>query len=94
MARRLWMVLIEDFDALYPSNHFRNQYIHEGKDHNLMSVFTTKRDADDAAQQLATRYPGKDVHVFTQNYGFTSAPRPVESKVWTADGKFIPGTPE
>jgi hypothetical protein len=94
MARQLWVVLVEDFDVLYPSDYYRNQYIHDGKDNHIMSVFTSKRDANEAAQLLASRYPGKDIHVFAQQHGYTSAPRPVESKVWTADGKFIPGTPE
>ncbi len=94
MARKLWCVLVEDFDSMYPSEHFRDQFVFNEHNNNMLSVFTTERTARDAAQQLAIKHPGKDVHVFTPVYGYTSTPRPVESKVWTTDGKFIPGTPE
>ena len=94
MARRLWMVLVEDFDYMISGDRYRNQYIpNTDRSEDLVSVFMNKRDADDAAQQIASKHPGKDVHVFSQDYGFTAAPRPVESKIWTADGKFIPGSP-
>jgi hypothetical protein len=96
MARRLWVVLVEDFNLLDTGEHYRGQYVqssHATSD-SQVSVFLDKRAADEAAQQMATKNPGKDVHVFSPDYGFTAAPRPVESKVWTPDGKFIPGTPE
>jgi hypothetical protein len=94
MARKLWCVLVEDFDSLHPSDYYRDQYVFDSSDNLMLSVFTTERFARDAAQQLAIKHPGKDVHVFTPSYGYTAEPRPIESKVWTPDGKFIPGTPE
>lgn len=94
MAKQFWAVVVEDFDLLYVSDYYRNQFVCEEKNNKILSIFLDRRDADRAAQDLASKYPGKDVHVLTQSFGYTSAPRPIESKVWTSDGKFIPGTPQ
>jgi len=93
MAKKLWVVLVEDFDYLYPGDRYSNQFFMEEKHTDLITVFTNKSAADNAAQDIASRHPGKDVHVLSQDYGFTCTARPVESKIWTTDGKFIPGTP-
>lgn len=92
MARQLWVVLVEDFDKMYASDHFRDQYVPYEKETQILTVFLSKERADQAAAQLAQQHPGKDVHVFAQQHGYVAPPRPVETKVWT-DGKFIPGTP-
>lgn len=93
MARKLWVVVVEDFDHMIQHDMYRDQYVSSDRDPNIMSVFLRKTSADQAARDLAMRHPGKDVHVFEQTYGFTAPARPVESKIWTEDGNFIPGTP-
>lgn len=94
MARELYVVFVEDFDDLYTTDRYSGGYITNDRTHELLSVYLHKTQADSAAKDLAIRYPGKDVHVLKQTYGFIAPARPVETKIWTADGKYIPGTPE
>jgi hypothetical protein len=90
MARKTWVVLVEDFENLGMTDRYRNEYFSSDPHNPLLSLFLTQIDADRAAKELAVRHPGKDIHVFTPDYGFTAPPKPTESKVWTADGQFIP----
>ncbi len=88
-ARRSWCVLVDDGDRLYGCDHYSGRYFPHN-DNMILSVFFREAHAEAFARQIAQKYPGKDVHVFSQQYGFTAQPRPVEAKTWTPDGQFIP----
>ncbi len=89
MSRKMWCVFV-DTDESYTGDHAL-----EGKynpTNNYFGVFLQERHAIDAAKRLAQRHSGRDVHVLEQKYGFISQPKPVEKKVWTPNGEFVPAS--
>lgn len=90
MARKLWAVVIEDLDHFEYTEQYRDQYIPSKGREELLSIFFTEKSAKDSARHLAEKYPGKEVHVLKQTYGFAAQATPVEEKIWTEQGNYVP----
>ena len=90
-ARRSWVVFVDNGDFLHQDRDYNGKYnIFSQENNDLFSLFFKEVQAIEYAKYIATKYPGRDVHVFKQSFGYTCQPKPVEFKQWTDDGKFIP----
>ena len=88
-ARRSWIVLVDNADQLSQCESYSGRY-QPYKDNFITSIFFREAHAESFAKSIASKYPGKDIHVFKQSHGYTAQPQPVQSKIWTEDGQFIP----
>lgn len=89
-ARRSWCVLVDDHRQVFQDDTYAGKYNPTQPD--ILSVFFRESQANDFAIQIANKYPGKDVHVFKQSYGYSSQPTTPIVKEWTEDGHFLPPT--
>jgi hypothetical protein len=83
------MVFVDHGDAIVSCDNYSGRY-KQYKDEMILSVFFREAHAEAFAKAIASKYPGRDVHVFKQSHGYTATPSPVSTKVWTDDGQFIP----
>ena len=89
-ARKAWVVFIDSPDHLFSDHQIQGKYNQPEESTDFFSVFFRENQAIEWAKMAAIRYPGKDVHVLKQAYGFSSQPRPPEHKEWDAEGRFVP----
>ena len=90
-ARRSWIVFIDDDPHIYCPEDLPGRYIVDKHvDTKILSIMFDFNDAKHIAQRLSQQFPGKDVHVYQQILGYTSQPQPVQSKIWTDKGEYIP----
>lgn len=92
MARRLWTVVIDDFDRLWRDDNIDGKFNVLEKDIDTVSIYLTEARAIAGAKRLAQKYPGKEVYVLKQSNGFFSQPTEPQYKEWTADGQYVPAT--
>lgn len=90
MARRSWVVFVDDNKFLRNSDEWAGKVDPSGDNKEVLSVFFRETHALAYAQEIASRYPGKDIHVYKQYSAFSCQPRPVETKQWTEDGQLLP----
>lgn len=91
-ARRAWVVLVDDHRRLYQMDHdyVGGMFIPLDHDKEVLTVYFRENQAIEAAHHLAQKYPGKDVHVLKQTFGFSSQATTPVHKQWTDEGHFIP----
>lgn len=89
-ARRIWCVLVDDHRQQFQDDTYAGKYNPAHTD--ILGVFFRESQANDYALQIANKYPGKDVHVFKQAFGYSSQPTSPTFKEWTEDGHFLPRT--
>ena len=90
MARRSWVVFIDNQDYLDNDREFAGKVNVSRDNSHILSVFFRETHAMNYAKTIAERYPGKDVHVYRAYQAFSAVAKPVEAKQWTDDGQLIP----
>lgn len=90
-ARRSWVVFVDHDEHIWCPEDIPGRYVaNKHLDPKILSITFSLEDANHIATQLAEQFPGKDVHVYKQLHGFSSQPKPAESKIWTDRGEYIP----
>lgn len=89
-ARRSWVVFVDDDRDLQGCDEFTGKYSIRTGNTNKLCVFFRESQATAYAATIATRYPGKEVHIFVQHMAYSSQPRPPEVKMWTKEGELLP----
>lgn len=89
-ARRSWVVMVDDTNNLQSDDYFSGKVNPISKNNEILSVFFRESHAHSYAQHIASKYPGKDVHIYVQSMCYSTQPKPVETKQWTPDGQLIP----
>ena len=56
----------------------------------MLSVFYSLKDADSYAKHISAQFPGYDVYIYEQSYGYTAKTVEPAKKQWDKDGNYLP----
>ena len=88
MARKLWVVLVENSHNWYGGEYRGQVFVHKEESESI-SIFTDQASAEQWAIDQAKKNPGWDVQIFEPTHGYCTQPSEAFKKIWK-EGKFIP----